>query len=282
MKTRTNLIMDSFFAVGLLRRMEIFACLLLVATILLLGTANAQLLNVPEVSRDKVICFALYTVQNNIMKMTAQLYPLKDGENRIVRLDVKQDGRWKQIAQTQVVERGWTAVFRVENWDSTKDIEYRVAHGQEAYYTGIIRKDPVDKNTIVVAAFTGNSIYPGHGGDIPKNDIVENIKKLKPDLLFFSGDQVYDHNRHYAYWLKFGRDFGEIIRNTPTVTIPDDHDVGHSNLWGAGGKLSHTRAGHDGGYAAPLEYVKEVERAQTSHLPDPYDPTPIERGIGVY
>jgi hypothetical protein len=25
-----------------------------------------------------------------------------------------------------------------------------------------------------------------------------------------------------------------------------------------------------------------VERAQTSHLPDPYDPTPIERGIGVY
>ena len=25
-----------------------------------------------------------------------------------------------------------------------------------------------------------------------------------------------------------------------------------------------------------------VERAQTSHLPDPYDPTPIEQGIGVY
>ncbi len=84
------------------------------ATILLLGTANAQLLNIPEVSRDKVICFALYTVHNNIMKMTAQLYPLKDGEDRIVRLEVKQDGKWKQIAQTQVVERGWTAVFRVE------------------------------------------------------------------------------------------------------------------------------------------------------------------------
>jgi len=137
-------------------------------------------------------------------------------------------------------------------------------HGKNAYYTGIIRKDPVDKNSIVVAAFTGNSINPRHGGDIPKVDIVENIKKLKPDLLFFSGDQVYDHNRHYAAWLKFGRDFGDIIRNTPTVTIPDDHDVGQANLWGAGGKLSHTRAGHDGGYAAPLEYVKEVERAQTS------------------
>ncbi len=253
-----------------------------IATILLMSIVNAQVPTVPEVSRDKVICFALYTVHNNIMKMTAQLYPLEEGEDRTVRLETKQSGSWKQIARTQVVERGWTAVFRVENWNTKKDIEYRVVHGKNAYYTGIIRKDPVNKNTIVVAAFTGNSIYIKHGGDIPKVDIVENLKKIKPDLLFFSGDQVYDHNRHYAYWLKFGRDFGDIIRNTPTITIPDDHDVGQANLWGAGGRLSHTRAGHDGGYAAPLEYVKEVERAQTSHLPDPYDPTPIERGIGVY
>ena len=244
--------------------------------------AAAQKLTVPEVSRDKVICFALYTVQDNILKLTAQLYPLEPGESRTVRLETKQNGQWKQIAKTQVIEQGWTAPFRVENWDSTKDIEYRVAHGKNAFYTGTILKDPVDKDVIVVAAFTGNSINPGHGGDIPKSDIVENIKKIKPDMLFFSGDQVYDHNRHYAAWLKFGRDFGDIIRNIPTVSIPDDHDVGQGNLWGQGGRLSQTRAGHDGGYAAPLEYVKEVERAQTSHLPDPFDPTPIERGIGVY
>jgi hypothetical protein len=253
-----------------------------IVTILLMSIANAQVPTVPEISRDKVICFALYTVHNNIMKMTAQLYPLSEGEDRTVRLETKQSGSWKQIAGTQVVERGWTAVFRVENWNTKKDVEYRVVHGKNAYYTGIIRKDPVNKNTIVVAAFTGNSINPAHGGDIPKSDIVENLKKIKPDLLFFSGDQVYDHNRHYAAWLKFGRDFGDIIRITPTVTIPDDHDVGQANLWGHGGRLSHTRAGHDGGYAAPVEYVKEVERAQTSHLPDPYDRTPIERGIGIY
>lgn len=216
------------------------------------------------------------------MKMTAQLYPLKEGEDRIVRLQIREGGNWKQIAEAQVIEDGWTAHFRVEDWDCTKDFKYRVAHGRNAFYTGTIRKDPVDKDVIIVAAFTGNSIYPGHGGDIPKTDIVENIKKLKPDLLFFSGDQVYDHHKHYAYWLKFGRDFGEVIRDIPTVTIPDDHDVGQANLWGAGGKMSHTRAGPDGGYAAPVEYVKMVERAQTSHLPDPYDPTPIERGIGVY
>lgn len=239
-------------------------------------------LSIPEVSRDKVICFALYTVNNNIMKLTAQFYPLQEGESRRARLEIKNGRNWRQVAETDIIEKGWSAPFRVENWDMTKDYDYRVAHGENAYYTGTIKKDPVKKDTIVVAAFTGNSIYPGHGGDIPRTDIVENLKKIKPDLLFFSGDQVYDHNRHYAYWLKFGRDFGDIIRITPTVTIPDDHDVGQANLWGAGGKKSNVGAGHDGGYFKPVEYVKEVERAQTSHLPDPYDPTPIQRGIGVY
>lgn len=239
-------------------------------------------LSIPEVSRDKVICFALYTVNNNILKLTAQFYPLQEGESRKARLQIKDGRNWKQVAETDIIEQGWTAPFRVEGWDMTKTVDYRVAHGKNAYYTGTIKKDPIKKNTIVVAAFTGNSIYPGHGGDIPKRDIVENLVKVKPDLLFFSGDQVYDHNRHYAYWLKFGRDFGDIIRITPTVTIPDDHDVGHPNLWGAGGKKSNVAAGHDGGYFKPVEYVKEVERAQTSHLPNPYDPTPIQRGIGVY
>ena len=45
----------------------------------LVSTSAAQKLTVPDVSRDKVICFALYTVQDNILKLTAQLYPLKDG-----------------------------------------------------------------------------------------------------------------------------------------------------------------------------------------------------------
>jgi hypothetical protein len=241
-----------------------------------------DLLQIPEVTRDQVICFALYTVHDNILKLTAQLYPLEETDSRVVRLEVRQDGQWREVAKTEVVNPGWTAPFRVENWDMTREVPYRVRHGEAAVYEGLIRKNPLDKDEFVIAAFTGNSIYAGHGGDIPKTDIVENLKRLQPDLLFFSGDQVYDHNRHYAYWLKFGRDFGDVIRNTPTVTIPDDHDVGHPNLWGASGKKSNVPQGHDGGYYKPVEYVREVERAQTSHLPDPYDPTPIERGIGVY
>jgi phosphodiesterase/alkaline phosphatase D-like protein len=246
------------------------------------GPRPDDLLKIPEVSPDQVICFALYTVHNHILKLTAQLYPLDEDDPRTVRLEVQENGRWKEIATTEIVNPGWTAPFRVKNWDMTREVPYRVRHGESAVYEGVIRRNPVDRDEIVVAAFTGNSIYPGHGGDISREDIVANLKRLQPDLLFFSGDQVYDHNRHYAYWLKFGRDFGEVIRNTPTVTIPDDHDVGHPNLWGAGGKKSNRPTGDDGGYYKPVEYVREVERAQTSHLPDPFDPTPIQRGIGVY
>jgi len=240
------------------------------------------LLSIPEVERKDVICFALYTVEDKILKLNAQLYPLKEGEPRKVRLEVKKTGDWKVVAETNVIERGWTAPFRVTGWDPTVDTAYRVAHGKTAFYEGLIRRDPVEKKEIVVAAFTGNSINPAHGGDISRDDIVANIKKIKPDLLFFSGDQVYDHRRHYAAWLKFGRDFGEIIRSIPTITIPDDHDVGQANIWGASGKKASTGAGPDGGFFMPVEYVNEVQRAQTSHLPDPYDPTPIQRGITVY
>ena len=34
------------------------------------------------VERDEVICFALYTVANKTLKITAQLYPLKPDEDR--------------------------------------------------------------------------------------------------------------------------------------------------------------------------------------------------------
>jgi len=270
--------------------MKIIPQLIFIAIISIFNVSNSfgqkkkrvDLLAIPEVTRDKVICFALYTVHDKALKLTAQFYPLKEGEPRKAHLQIKRGEEWVNVANTTIIERGWTAPFRVNNWDDSKKVSYRVRHGKEAQYEGIIQKNPADKDEFVMVGFTGNSINPNHGGDIPKNDLVENIKKIKPDLLFFSGDQVYDHRRHYAAWLKFGRDFGEVIKNHPTVTIPDDHDVGQPNLWGHNGKKSTLPGASDGGYTMPVEYVKEVERAQTSHLPDPYDPTPINRGIGTY
>lgn len=246
------------------------------------ANAGRDLLAIPSVAKRDVICFALYTVHNKILKLTAQLYPLDASDSKIVRLEIERDGRWVEVAQTTVIQPGWTAPFRVENWDDSRSHKYRVAHGTEARYEGLIRKNPIDKEVIVVAGFTGNSIQPAHGGDISRQDIIDNIQKADVDILFFSGDQVYDHTRHYAAWLKFGRDFGAMVKDRPTISLPDDHDVGQPNLWGESGKISTLSGAADGGYAQPGAYVQEVERAQTSHLPDPIDPHKIGQGIGVY
>ena len=239
-------------------------------------------LSIPNVAKKDVICFALYTVHDKTLKLTAQLYPLSGGDPKVARLEIEKDGQWTEVAKANVIEAGWTAPFRVENWNDSKTVKYRVAHGTEAFYEGTIRKNPIDKDEIVVAGFTGNSIQPAHGGDISRQDLIDNVNKVDADVLFFSGDQVYDHNRHYAAWLKFGRDFGDIIKDRPTVCLPDDHDVGQPNLWGESGKISTLSGAADGGYSQPGVYVQEVERAQTSHLPDPVDPHKIGQGIGVY
>ena len=233
---------------------------------------------IPDVARDQVICFALYTVQDQVLKLSAQLYPLQEGESREVHLEIDRAGKWKRIATEQVDNLGWMATFRVEDWDHTQDWQYRVIHPGGAIYRGRIRRDPSDKNVIVVAAFTGNS----NRDRTPRTDIVRNVQYHNPDLLFFSGDQSYDHKSHTAAWLLFGRQFAEIIKDRPTITIPDDHDVGQGNLWGEGGKVSILPGGSDGGYTMSAEYVNMVQRAQTNHLPDSYDPTPVEQEISVY
>lgn len=247
-------------------------------------TANAQdLLSLrKDIKPQDRICFALYTVHENTLKLNAQFYPIKNFEPFEADLEIKENGKWVKKATSPIRYPGYTSLFRIDHWDDTKETAYRVVHNNTAFYEGIIRKNPLHKSEFVMASLTCNSIYPEHGGDISRSDLVENIKKLQPDLLFFSGDQVYDHSQHYLYWLKFGEAFGEVIRNTPTICIPDDHDVGQGNIWGAGGIKATARNGISGGYYMPAEYVKEVEMAQTSHLPDPYDPTPIEQGIGVY
>ncbi|MEX0702548.1 MAG: hypothetical protein WD069_10680 [Planctomycetales bacterium] len=267
----------------------------LIAIVLLLlavDSARAQQPKWPlelDVPAEEAICFALYTVHDGKLKMTAQLYPLAEGVDRTVRLSVRDGDDWRQIAAAQVSEepygrpqenvKRWTAHFRVENWDASRDWSYRVtAAGGKAMYDGTVRRDPLDKRKIVVAAFTGNSSRDRR----LKPDIIRNLKAQDPDLLFFSGDQSYDHRLHYQAWLLFGEQFGEIIKDRPTVCIPDDHDVGQANLWGENGDVARSESGEDGGYFWSPQYVNSVQNAQTWHLPDPVDPAPIQRNIGVY
>ncbi len=231
-----------------------------------------------DVPRDQVVAFALYTQHNGTLKLTAQLYPLKPGEPREATLELQRDDKWQEVAKVPLSMPGWSAHFRIEAWDASRDVAYRVRHSEAAAFEGLVRRDPVDKNVIVIANLSCNSSRTTG----QRVEIIDNLKLQNPDLLFFGGDQTYRHTEHTAGWIEFGLQFRDIIRDRPTICIPDDHDVGHGNLWGENGRRSVLAGNADGGYFFPVEYVNMVQRQQSWNLPDPVDPAPVERGITVY
>ena len=231
--------------------------------------------------RNKALAFALYTHDHGVLKLTGQCFPLMPDEPKTAVLEFKKNGKW-QIAQKQAVQYpGWSLHFRIENWDNTKNVPYRVRLGDLSTFEGLIRRDPVDKDTVVVAAMTGNS--PKDKVRYARRELVENLRRHDPDLLFFSGDQSYLHDEHTYGWLQFGVMYADVMKDRPTICIPDDHDVGHPNIWGAGGIVSQGKGGAaDGGYMYPASFVNMVQRCQSWNLPDPFDPKPVKQGITVY
>ena len=246
------------------------------------------------------VLFSQYTLSKGVLKMTAQMPPIGQKDSQSVRLEVRKKGsdNWNTIGEAKIDKLARTATFRIEKWDASYETPYRLAYAligpddkpKDYYFRGTIRREPVNKETIVVAAFTGN-------GDMgfPGNDIVRYVKLQKPDVLVFTGDQIYESIGGYGYqrspletaclsylrkWYLFGWVYRDLMRDRPSICLPDDHDVYQANLWGAGGRAAKTM--DDGGYVMPPEWVNMVERTQTSHLPDPYDPRPVEQGIGVY
>ncbi|MEA1897858.1 MAG: alkaline phosphatase D family protein, partial [Bacteroidota bacterium] len=266
--------------------------------------SGTKLKNYPDQSFGPVL-FSQYTLSRGVLKMTAQVPPIGNNDDKEVKLQIFKEDNWEIIGSSSVHPMSRTANFRVEDWDITKDFPYKLMFelktGRQQFilfeYNGTIRKEPIDKEEIVVAGFTGNSDL-----GFPNNDLTEAIKFHDPDLLFFSGDQIYEGVGGYGVqrapidkaaldylrkWYLYGWEYGDLLKDRPSVSIPDDHDVYHGNIWGAGGiatppGLAGYNAQDAGGYKMPAEWVKMVERTQTSHLPDPYDPTPIAQGIGVY
>ena len=101
--------------------------------------------------------------------------------------------------QAEVHYPGWDAHFRIENWDDSHDVKYRVCHGEKAKFEGLIRKDPKDQDEIVVANLCNSSRTTG-----PRQEIVENIRHHNPDLLSLGGDQHYRHTENTTGWIEFG------------------------------------------------------------------------------
>jgi len=153
-----------------------------------------------KVSGDKIeaypaqtfgpILFAQHTLSKNTLKITAQMPPIGAKDNQTVRLKIREkNGTWKTAGEAPIHPLARTATIRVDGWDSTRDVPYWLVYalkepgGKVTHYTwgGTIRHDPIDKETIVVAGFTGNNDL-----GFPNDDIIEHVFNHDPDLLVFT------------------------------------------------------------------------------------------------
>jgi hypothetical protein len=267
---------------------------------------------------------AQHILDRDVLTLTAQLLPVSPisetparASADTVRLELQDaEGAWTLAALAPVVVPGYTATFRLTDWASTRAVPYRLRfwgdgrEGSYPAYEGAVRPEPDPEQPFVVAAFTGNHNVASPGVDrgsfpwqrdlwFPHEDIVSHVKAHDPDFLFFSGDQVYEgasptradfENPYEDYlykWYLWLWAFRDLTAETPSVAIPDDHDVFHGNVWGAGGRatppgLSGAEAQDQGGYKLPADWVNMVQRTQASHLPEPWDRTPADQGIEVY
>lgn len=248
------------------------------------------------------ILWSQYTLHRNTLKLMAFFTTMEDEANRMAELQVRSGSGWKTVAKSEIDSLSSTALFRVENWDSNIDQDYRVTFSWNSVegpsldsWSGQIRKDPLDKETIVLAGLScSNSELT------PNRFLVENLIEQDPDLVFFSGDQIYESNGGYwtvkantkaevpratlnylgKFWLSI-IGFRDLLKDRPAVMVPDDHDLYSNDLWGKGGKRMEKERCF-GGYGMHSDWVKMVEYTQMGNRPDPYDPSPIEQGIRVY
>ena len=245
------------------------------------------------------ILFSQYTLSRDVLKLTAQMPPVGSQDSQAVQLELERDGKWEQAAESPIHPEARTASFRIEDWDSTLDVAYRLRYAlksndgtaTEHAWTGTVRRDPVDKDRLTVADVSCN----GHMA-FPNAEYVAHMAALDPDLIAFTGDQFYESSGGYGVqrgpvdmaildllrkWYLHGWTWRDLMRDRPSISIPDDHDVYQGNIWGEGGAARHGTQ-EMGGYDMPPEWVNVVHRTQTSHHPDPFEPTPGKRGISVY
>jgi phosphodiesterase/alkaline phosphatase D-like protein len=247
------------------------------------------------------VLWTMHTLSKGTVKMMALLPPVGEKDNHQVNLQLNENGNWETIATERIEPDSRTAIFKLENWDASKDTKYRVEYIEKGkdgtempdYYEGTIRKDPVDRPLKF-----GGLTCQFHFG-FPYTPLVQNLTKLNPDILYFSGDQIYEGNGGYPIkrepadvsilsylgkYYMFGWAFGDLMRDVPTICTPDDHDVFHGNLWGESGIAKPGGAGSSDtrGFMQSVEMVNVVNRTQCAQLPDPYDPTPIEQGMSVW
>lgn len=248
------------------------------------------------------VAAAQYSIDRGVLKLSAQCMPQIKGTKAT--LSFLRDGKWQDAVSATVHHSDQMALFRVEKWDSGKAVPYRISiplagSDRPATYTGMIAAEP--RGGKLRLAALGCVIHRPWGVVknwnqvlyFPHHDLQKRVAEKKPDVVFFYGDQMYEgtpsyvdrsnYFEDYLYkWLFHCIAFKDVIRNVPSVTIPDDHDVYQGNHWGQGARKAPGGDWNKGGYTHPGEFVAMVHRTQTSHLPDAYEPDCLEQNIPAY
>ncbi len=256
------------------------------------------------------ILWAMYSLSDSrssdgfIMKISAFTGPMGNSDSKQVELQIQQGKQWVSLGNQTLNPDGWVATFRVTNWDEAANTPYRLIY-QEMHldgtvtpdiYEGEIRANPNDR-PLRMAALTCQNDYA-----FPYEPVAKNVAALDPDLVFFSGDQIYESHGGFGIirepaqhailnylrkFYQFGWAFREVMRNAPTLCLPDDHDVFQGNIWGEGGMaMQHPErdpsASVLGGYVEPVRMVNAVHRTCVGHHPDAFDPSPSSNGMSTY
>jgi alkaline phosphatase D len=242
------------------------------------------------------------TDEGFVMKISALTGPMGAKDNQQVELHVQRGGAWRTLGSAKLDPDAWVATFRIPRWDEKQTTPYKVIYREkhrdgtstDHEWAGIIKANPAGR-PLRMAALTCQNDY-----GFPYAPVAENLVKLDPDLVFFSGDQIYENHGGFGlirepagpailnYLRKFyqhGWAFREVMRNAPTLCLPDDHDVFQGNIWGEAGKkmdVGDTGASSKGGYIEPARMVNAVHKTNVAHHPDAYDVTPVMQDISVY
>lgn len=254
------------------------------------------------------ILWSMYSLSDSrtdegfVMKLSALTGPMGPNDSQVVELQIQKDKMWHSLGEAKLDPDAWVATFRIPRWDekwiTSYKLVYREKHkdGNETpnEWTGTIKANPKGRS-LRMAALTCQNDY-----GFPYAPVADNVLKLDPDLVFFSGDQIYENHGGFGvirepaepailnYLRKFyqhGWAFREVMRDRPTLCLPDDHDVFQGNVWGEGGKKMDTSDGDassKGGYIEPARMVNVVHKTNTAHHPDAFDPKPCEQDISVY
>ena len=240
------------------------------------------------------------------LNLTALFPPLASEDLGKVGLELEtRDGSWRLLAEGDLEDLSHTVRFRIPDVEEYLGRRFRVTGScNEIPFTrvGSIHPAPDDRPLRIaslncVKNVTAHRAWNRSGVWFPHEDLVANVASHRPDFYFFAGDQIYegditgvdrreivlDYHTKYQRWL---RAFGELIRDRPSVIIPDDHDVYHGNIWGAGGIRATARDGLSaqdaGGYKLSGEVVNAIHRTQVGNLPACVVPGPIGQGIDPY